>query len=260
MTATKAEITNLLGNKIQNELITLLLEEYQEIKTSFALGRYRPDELSGGRFAEVFLRILESLTNPPQQFTPIGVQINRTKVVNVIKNNGEIPDSLRVFVLPLLEVLLDVRNRRDVAHVGKEINPNFSDSRLVNQIADWTLTELVRIFSQCPIIEAQNLVDRINQIYIPIVGEYQGFIKVLDAQLSASDKTLVILYHKQPEPQNVSDLCSWINYKNPTRYKTAIIGVLNKQAQIHCDIKGLCYLTALGVQYVEKNINLELVN
>lgn len=260
MTVTKVDVTKLLGSKIPSELIKLLLDEYQEIKTHFALGRYRPDELSGGRFAEIFLRILESINDPNQRYTPIGTQINRTKVVSTIKNNGAIPDSLRIYLLPLLEVLLDVRNRRDVAHIGEEINPNFSDSRLVCQIADWTLTELIRIYSQCSISEAQNLVDQINQIRVPIVGEYQGFIKVLDTKLTASDKSLVILYQKQPEPQKDADLCNWVSYKNPTRYKTSILDELNKQAYIHYGNGGMCFITGLGIQYVENNISLELIS
>lgn len=258
MTATKADVIKLLDKKIPSRLLELLLNEYNELKTSYALGRYRPDELSGGRFAEIFLRVLESLGDPTQQFTPIGEQIKRAKVVNYIKNDGGIPDSLRIFVLPLLEVLLDVRNRRDVAHIGDEINPNFSDSRLVNQIADWTLTELIRVFSQRPIIEAQNIVDRINQIHVPIIEEHQGFVKVLDAQLTAADKTLVILYHKQPEPMKDKNLCLWVNYKNPTRYKSIVLGALSTKSYIHYGESGLCFLTQLGIQYIEKNISLEL--
>lgn len=258
MTTIKSDVIKLLENKVPRELLRLLLDEYQEIKTHFALGKYRPDELSGGRFAEVFLRILEAISDPNQQFTPIGVQINRTKVVNTVKNNGAVPDSLRMQVLPLLEVLLDVRNRRNVAHIGQEIDPNFSDSLLVSRIADWALTELIRIFNQCLVSEAQIIVDQINQIRIPIVGEYQGFVKVLDSKLTASDKTLVILYHKQPEPQNDIDLCNWINYKNTTRFKSNILGQLNKEAFIHYGTGGQCFITALGVQYVEKSISMEL--
>ncbi len=259
MIATTQDLINVLSKAIPADLLKILLSEYQDIKTQFALGRYRPDELSGGRYAETYLRILELLGSPTHTYTPIGVHLNRSYVVNSVKNTGSLDPSLRIFVLPLLEVLVDVRNRRNVAHIGYEIDPNFSDSRLVCQLADWSLIELIRLFSQCSIIEAQKIVDRITLISVPIVAEVEGFVRVLDTKLKASEQVLVILHHKQPEAQKDVDLCTWIKYQNFARFKSSVLGGLNKIAFIHYDDKGFCHLLPSGVIHVEKNIELELL-
>ncbi len=259
MINTTKALIEALSKEIPIDLLKILLSEYRDIKTQFALGRYRPDELSGGRYAEALIRILEFLGSSTKSYTPVGIQLNRQSIVNSVRNNGALNPSLRVFVLPVLEILLDVRNRRDVAHLGNEINPNYSDSRLVCQLVDWSLIELIRLYIQCPITDAQKIVDRINQIRVPIVAEIQGFIRILNTKLKASDQVLVILYHRQPEAQRDVDLSAWIQYQNVARFKSDILKGLHRSALIHYDSSGYCHILPSGVAYVEKNISLELL-
>jgi hypothetical protein len=103
-------------------------------------------------------------------------------------------------------VILDVRNKRDIAHVGGEVSPNHSDALLVVQAADWILTEFVRHFYSCTIDEAQRIVSSINEIRIPIVAEIDGFVRVQDTSLDARTRALVVLYYKRPEKVKDADL------------------------------------------------------
>lgn len=259
MSILKSQFIKTLTTVAPLELIERLIDEYSGIKTQYSLGRYRPEELHGGRFAEVFLRILEHLANPTVSYTPLGTQINRPTVVSRIKNSTLLDSTLRLIVLPQIELLLDVRNRRDVAHVGGDVNPNYADSRLVCQLADWTLTELIRIYYSCSMNEAQKIVDEINQIKIPIIAEVEGFIRVQSTHLKTRQQTLAILYHKNPEKQRDTDLAKWIGYKNVTRYKSEILHDLHKEALIHYDeTRGYCTLLPKGILYVEQNIPLDL--
>jgi hypothetical protein len=258
MSLLRNEVIAKLSRDIPQELCECLLNEYIDLKRQFALGRYRPEELYGGRFAEVLLRILEHLNDPAHPYTPFGQQPDRQKIVNRVKNNAVLHPSLRIFILSNAEILLDVRNRRDVAHVGGDINPNYADSRLVCQLADWSLTELIRLYYQCRIEEAQSVVDRINEVRIPIVAEVEGFVRIQDTSITASDSTLVALYHKKPNKQRDTDLVAWVQYKNPPRYKSEILRRLHDEAFIHYDANGYCTLLPKGVIYVEQNINLEL--
>jgi hypothetical protein len=253
----KNEVIAKISRDVPQELLDHLLDEYIDLKRQLALGRYRPEELRGGRFAEALLRVLEHLSAPAQAYTPFGQQLDRQRIVNRVRNNGALHPSLRVFVLSMAEILLDVRNRRDVAHIGGDVNPNYADSRLVCQLADWSLTELIRLYYQCPVEEAQRIVDHINQIRVPIVAEVEGFVRIQDTSLRAKDRTLVALYHKRPEKQRDTDLMAWVQYQHPTRYKKEILRQLHDEALIHYD-KGFCTLLPKGVVYVEQNINLEL--
>lgn len=258
MSVFKNEIVAKLSQDVPRELLERLLDEYIDLKRQFALGRYRPQELHGGRFAETFLRILEHLNDPTQPYTPIGQQLDRQRTVNRVRNNGALHPSLRVFILSSLGILLDVRNRRDVAHIGGDVNPNYADSRLVCQLADWSLAEFIRLYYHCPIGEAQSIVDRINQVRIPIVAEVEGFVRIQDISLGAADRTLVALYQKKPEKQRDTDLMAWVQYKNSSRYKSEILRRLHGEALIHYDENGYCSLLPKGVIYVERNIDLEL--
>ena len=226
MSVDKYEIISKIGREIPQELFERLLDEYVELKLQFALGRHRPEELQGGRFAEILIRILEHLNDPSSSpYTPLGESINRPKIMSLLRRNTNLLDSIRFFITSAIDILLDVRNRRDVAHVGGDVNPNYSDARLIIQLADWSLTELVRIYYKCSINEAQNIVDRINQIKVPVVAEVEGFLRVQNTSLNMRDRTLLALYHKQPEKQRDKDLMEWIQYQNPSRYKNVILTV-----------------------------------
>jgi hypothetical protein len=256
MSLEKQAVIARLSPNVPQVLLEHLLDEYIEMKRQFALGRCRPQELQGGRFAEMALRVLEYLST--DSFTPIGTLLARTAVVNQIRNNGNLHPSLRQFMLNAAEMLFDVRNRRDVAHVGSDVNPNYSDAKLVCQLADWWLTEFIRVFYQCPINEAQATADRINQVSIPIVTEVDGFVRIQNTRLGMSDRALVALYHRQPEKQRDNDLMAWVQYKNSSRFKTDILTKLHQDALIHY-FDGYCTLLPKGVGYVEKNIDLTLI-
>jgi len=258
MSVLKDQVIAKISQDVPQELLQRLLDEYIDLKRQFALGRHRPEELHGGRFAEAFLRILEHLNDPVQHYTPMGQQLDRQRIVNRVRNNGILHPSLRVFILSIIEILLDVRNRRDVAHIGGDVNPNYADSRLVCQLADWSLTEFIRLYYQCPIEEAQSIVDRINEVRIPIIAEVEGFVRIQDTSLDAADRTLVALYQKKPEKQRDTVLMAWVQYKNPSRYKTQILRRLHDEALIHYDKDAYCSLLPKGVIYVERNIDLEL--
>ena len=56
-------------------------------------------------------------------------------------------------------VVYDVRNNRDVAHLGADIDPNLMDATLVISILDWVLAELVRMYHKVSADEAQKIID-----------------------------------------------------------------------------------------------------
>lgn len=126
----KSQIIAALAPPLPNEVVMHLLDDYQEMKQHFALGKFRPNELNGGRFAESVCRLLQHLDGQP--YTPYGVSLPNTNAIfdraALIVN---LHDSIRLYVPRLARMLLDIRNRRDVAHVGGDVSPNFSDSIFV---------------------------------------------------------------------------------------------------------------------------------
>jgi hypothetical protein len=257
MSVERDRIVAALSSRIPSEILNNLIDEYQTIKRRFALRQYQPTELSGGRFGECVVRLIEHLQHGV--YTPFGSHIqNSTSILNSISNNTMYPETIRHFIPKLTRIMLDVRNRRDVAHVGGEVSPNYSDSLFVCHSADWMLTELLRAFYSCSVEEAKRMVAAINQVRVPIVAEVDGFVRIQNTKLDASEKTLVVLYYKLPAKVRDLDIARWIEYTNTSRYKNEILAKLHGSALIHYD-KALCTLLPKGVAHVEKNIPLDLI-
>lgn len=256
MSVSISKIKSILSGHFPADVLEAMLVEYLHIKQQFFLRKFRPTELNAARFCEYVLRILQFLDTGA--CTPLGTSIQTQTIINSIGHNTSLPNTIRIFIPRLIRVILDVRNQRDVAHVGGEVSPNLSDSLLVVHATDWILTELVRHFHNCSVQEAQQIVNAINEVKIPIVAEIDGFIRVQDVKLDAKQKVLVILYHKNPDKVEDVDLAKWVRYGNVSRFKSDILKKLDDDALIHYHNK-YCILLDKGVLFVEKYIPKELL-
>lgn len=256
MSVTKAALIAALSSKIPNDIVTHTLDEYQHIKQQFFLRKFQPSELNGARFGECVLRLLEYADTGT--YTPFGTPLKSEQIIRRVENNISLLETLRFFVPRLTRVILDMRNRRDVAHVGAGVNPNYSDALFVVQASDWILTEIVRLFHTSSIDEAQRIVNSINEVRIPIVAEVDGFVRVQNTNLKAREKALVILYYKQPSKVSDTQIAAWLKYSNPSQFKITVLKKLDAEALVHYEA-GLCSLLPKGVNYVEKNVALDLL-
>jgi hypothetical protein len=256
MSIQRLKLETALSTSLPKDVITVLLDEYQHIKQQFFLRKFQPAELNAARFSECILRLIEYLDIG--SYTPFGTQLNTQKIISHANNNTGLPDGIRFFVPQLTRVLLDIRNKRNVAHVGGEVSPNYSDSLFVSHAADWILIELIRNYHANSIDEARKIIESINETKIPVIVEVDGFIRVQNTKLTAEHKTLLILYYKQPEKVKDLDLSTWIKYVNMSRYKGQILKSLYDDALIHY-LNSYCQLLPKGIAYVEKNINPELI-
>ena len=256
MSVSRFAIEQALSEKLPQDVVTSLLNEYQHIKQQFFLKKFQPSELNAARFVECVLRIIEFLDTG--SYTPLGKQLKSEKIINCISNNTNLPEAIRFLVPQITKVLLCVRNKRDVAHVGGEVNPNYSDSLFLSHSADWILIELIRNYHTNSINEARKIVESINETKIPVIAEMEGYIKVQNTSLSAERKTLLILYHKQPDKISDLDLAKWIKYTNISRYRKQILKSLDDDALIYYH-NGFCTLIPKGIAFVEKNISFDLV-
>jgi hypothetical protein len=256
MSVHRSQIEISLCSKFPKDVVTALLDEYQYIKQQFFLQKFQPAELNAARFSEYVLRLIEFLDTGSH--TPVGKQLKTEKIINDVLNNTSLPDGIRIFIPRLTRVLLDVRNKRDVAHVGGEVSPNYSDSLFVSHTADWILIEIIRNYHSNSIDEARKIVESINEAKIPVIVEIDGFLRIQNTKMTAEHKTLLILYHKQPDKVRESDLVKWINYSNTSRYKAQILKKLDDDVLIH-RLNDICVLLPKGIAYVEKNISLEFI-
>ena len=240
---------------IPTDIVHALETEFGELESRFARGDWGPAELNGGRFAEAVLRFLEWRMSGGQ-YTPIGKQLNREAILNRVRNNASLPEGLRFHVAKSSEILLDVRNTRDVAHLGAVIDVDEMDARLVMRLAAWISAEIVREESGLSARDAQALIDGLSAKRIPLVEEVGGDLVVVATNLGARERALVALYRAFPAPINMNVLRQAVGYQHSKRFRQ-ILGDQAKAGIAHIKHDEV-YLTHKGVAWVEKHIDMQL--
>src|SRR5262249_21743748 len=94
-------------------IVDELIECYTEQKKNMYLGRMRPNEVEGGRFAEAAFRMLQHVAGLP--VTPLGTQLDTERVIRDLANlpSSGNQDSTRLHIPRTLRVVYDIRNKRD---------------------------------------------------------------------------------------------------------------------------------------------------
>jgi hypothetical protein len=257
MSIAKSQVIVALSPPLPNDIVTHLLDDYIEIKQNFAFRKFRPTELNGGRFAESVLRLIQQQDRGT--YTPFGTSLTNTNsIIDSALNNTTLHESMRFYIPRLARILLDVRNRRDVAHVGGDVSPNLSDSLFVSHSVDWILTEILRIYYSCTIDAAKKIAESLNEFTVPIIADVDGFIRVQNTSLKLDEKILAILYYKNPAPVQDTDLVKWTKYQNASRFRREILADLDNRVLIHY-ANGLCKLLPKGIMHVEKYIPMDVI-
>jgi hypothetical protein len=199
-----------LKTHFDSTLVDELLKTFQEAKRNFYLGGLRLNAVEGGRFCEAAFRLLEQATKG--SFTPLGKQIDTQKIISAVEQ-AKVPDGIRIHIPPALRMVYDIRNKRDAAHLADGIDPNLQDATLVIGTLDWVLAELVRLFHGVSADEAKKIISDLVVKRVPAVQEIDGFLKVLNPKLQASDRVLVLLYERGARRATREELLSWVHPK-----------------------------------------------
>jgi hypothetical protein len=252
----RSKIETSLSAQVPPALAKALLDAHTELKENFFFGKFRPSELEGGRFAEAAIRVVQHL------LTSTHVAMNKTlprfdKVMQDLETaTGH--DSLRVHIPRALWMVYGVRNRRDVGHIGGDVNPNRADAHLVVSVCDWVLAELIRLTFSCSLVEAQAIVDDLVERKIPIVQDFNGFPKILRTDLSMPDRIMALAYVAGAAGMDVGELQKWLRPAKNAVVLVALLRLDRDKAFMH-RADDRCFITSSGIKYVESNIGFVLI-
>lgn len=205
---------------IPPEISAKLIEEYLEIKKRFAMNDWGPSQLMGGRFAEAALRAYQHLL--ADVVTPFGMDIaaaDKTRIMNRVQSAGTIDDHIRQKTVPLVRLLLDFRNNRDVAHLGG-FNANSMDSLFVMTGATWILCEFIRVYGGYTMPQAQEIVDGLSVKEYPVIVERNGELFIARHDLEAKQEVLVWLMRSASAPSSVLE--SKVSDSNKSRVRNKL--------------------------------------
>jgi hypothetical protein len=191
-------------------------------------------------------------------FAPFGKKIDNfaddcRKIITA--QAPTIPESLRVVVPRALVFIYTMRSKRDIAHVGGDVDANAIDLATMVRTADWIICELIRIYHSLSLEEAQDLVDGISVRQLPDIWEINGKKRVLRPGLTAKQQTLFLLYHEPTSVVLAEDLCSWVEHGSIAVYRRDVLRPLHDVRLIEYDEENdAVHLSPTGAQEVETKI------
>jgi hypothetical protein len=249
----KAQLVTSLPTQIVDEL----LEAHAEAKRNLYLGGLRLSEVEGGRFCEAASRLLEQITEG--HFTPLGVQLNTERLIGRLENlpRTSHPDAVRIHIPRALRLVYDIRNKRDAAHLADGIDPNLQDATLVCSVLDWILAEFIRLYHNVTADIAQEIVGQIVTRSVPVIQDFNGFLKVLNPKLGASLHCLLILYHRGNVGCTLEEIQRWVRPKMLANLGRTLKELVERRDFVHFD-DGRYFITRLGQREVEARRLVEL--
>lgn len=244
-----------LEKHFAKDLIESLFESFQLVYENYYLGKHRSCSLEGGRFSETALRMLQEATTGT--YIPLGKPMPRfnNEVLQLEKaDKCKFSESLRIQIPRTLQVIYDIRNKRDVGHVGGDVDANFSDATLSLISCSWVVTEFLRIYYTSDINTAQDLVNSLVKVRIPLVQDFNGFLKLLKPDLKLPNKILALLYYRGSEGAAADELNQWLGNRILAGHMNMTLDRLeHEKAYIHRD-SNRCFITDSGMRYVVETI------
>ena len=232
-------------------LRTPLLSEYDSLITNYSEQKWTAAELSGGKFCEIVYTILDGYAKhayPPKPSKPP----NFVEACRRLENNRGVPRSFQILIPRLLPPLYEIRNNRNVGHVGGDVDPNHMDATTVLAIVAWVMAELVRVFHATTVGEAQEIVDSVVERPVPLIWQSGQVKRVLDPKLKLREQVLVLV-GSCAGPVDITNLQTWTECKNKT-YFNRVIGALHKSRLVEASDNATVRLLPPGATEVSQII------
>lgn len=247
----RAVVEAQLSAQLDAKLVNELMEAHSEAKRNYYLGGYRLSAVEGGRFCEAAFRLLELIAF--SAFTPLNRQLESEKLILRLSNlnPSQQKDAVRLNIPRALRLVYDIRNKRDAAHLADGIDPNVQDATLVVSVIDWVLAEFLRMYHSVSADEAKLLVDAIVVRSAPVVQDFDGFLKVLNPELGATDHCLTLLYQRGAIGATFEEFSKWVRSSMRPNLRRTLNALVDVKDLAHFD--GTRYqITRLGEQDVER--------
>jgi hypothetical protein len=213
-----------------------LLKAYREIVQNFLEQRWQPSELNGGLFCEIVYTILDGHARGSYASGP-SKPSNFPAACQTLEGNTQphVPRSFRILIPRMLPPLYEVRNNRNVGHTGGDVDPNHMDSAAVLSMCNWVMGELVRFYHGLTTAEAQQVVDALAEVRLPVIWTRGNVKRVLDTKLKLNEQILLLASVTVPPPSS-KQLLEWVEYKD-AKYFMRTLRNMHKSRCVEFDEK-----------------------
>lgn len=240
-------------NTIPEELRNPLLTEYNNIVHNYLHQKWTSAELSGGRFSEIVYTILKGYSSKNYPIKPEKPK-DMVKACRELESNTANPRSFQILIPRMLPTLYEIRNNRGVGHVGGDIDSNYIDSNAVLGMTSWIMAELIRVFHDLPIQDAQKLADSLVERKTPLVWKSGNIRRVLNPDLGYRNQISLALASCSSQVKT-EDLYRWIEPSNKS-YFYQVLRDMHKSRLVELSTdEELIELLPPGMAIAEKIMN-----
>lgn len=226
------DLTLLLA-PIPNGLKIPLIQEYNSLMQNYLERRWTWAELSWWRFSEIVFTILDGYSKwwvyAAKPFKPN----NMVDACRALEKAPNLPRSFQILIPRLLPALYEIRNNRSVWHVWGEVDSNAMDSNFVVTTCSWIMGELIRVYHNINIEEAEKVINFITSRKIPLVWDIGNIKKVLDPNMSVKNQICILLIGCT-EKISLQEIFKWTESKDK-KYFLKTLRALHKAKMIHYD-------------------------
>lgn len=227
-----------------------LLDAFGKIVQNYSERRWEPAELNGGKLCEVAYSIIRGRADgkyPARASKPN----NMVSACQQMEQETSQPRSIRIQIPRMSVALYEVRNNRNVGHVGGDVDPNHMDAVYVLQMSKWIVAELVRVLHHRPVDEAAEIVEALVERETPLIWKVGNKRRVLDTTLTMKDKMLVLL-HATAGPMTAADIIDFVEHSNPSVFRRDVLRPAHKARLVEYDEgAGIVTISPLGVEHVD---------
>src|SRR5262245_16799160 len=100
-----------------------LLEEFNKLARHYRESRWEPSELNGGKLCEIVYSILKGYVGGSFPASP-SKPSNMVDACRALETASPFPRAIRIQIPRMLVALYEIRNNRNVGHVGADVDPN----------------------------------------------------------------------------------------------------------------------------------------
>jgi hypothetical protein len=166
----KSPLEAALAN-VPPEFRNRIIKAYLALKSRHAENKHDAAGLSAGKLCEAVVRLLQYQLK--KSFTSFGQQL--ANVSGECESFTQLPktagnDSLRIVIPRAVSLLYTLRNKRGIGHVGGDVDANAIDGITIARVSDWMVCELIRLFHNMSLEEADALINSLASRDIPDVG------------------------------------------------------------------------------------------
>jgi hypothetical protein len=228
-----------------------LIAEYQNIVQNFMEHRWLPSELSGGRFSEIVYTILDGQAKT-QYATKPSKPGNFPQACQRLENNffSHVPRSFQILIPRILPALYEIRNNRNVGHVGGDVDPNHMDSVAVLSMSNWVMGELVRVYHGLNVSDAQKVVDALAEVRVPAVWSDGSKKRVLQPNLKLPQQLLLLIATTLPDVSS-AQLLSWTEAPDKSYFVKVLRGFHKKRLVEFDEEKDRIQILPPGAQQIQ---------